>query len=197
MARKRQGGDSLECHPLTAGRWADLERLFGERGACGGCWCMVWRLPRKQWEAQKGAGNREALRALVEGGETPGLLGYQGGRPVGWCAVAPRPSYPALGRSRVLAPVDDEPVWSVSCLFVDKGHRRKGVSVRLLRAAVEFVRGRGGRVVEGYPVEPAQESAPAAFVWTGLASAFLAAGFVEVARRSPTRPIMRRVLGPA
>src|SRR5262245_38185484 len=113
MARKRPGGESLECHPLTAGRWADLEQLFGERGACGGCWCMVWRLPRKQWEAQKGAGNREALRALVEGGEAPGLLGYLDGRPVGWCAVAPRPNYPALARSRVLAPVDEEPVWSV------------------------------------------------------------------------------------
>jgi len=68
----------------------------------------------------------EALRALVEAGEAPGLLGYLGGRPVGWCAVAPRPSYPALARSRVLAPVDSEPVWSVSCLFVDRGTGERG-----------------------------------------------------------------------
>ena len=91
--------------------------------------------------------------------------------------------------------MDDEPVWSVSCLFVARPFRRRGLSVALLNAAAEHARARGAAVVEGYPVEPNSENAPAAFVWTGLASAFLRAGFVEVARRSETRPIMRRVLG--
>ena len=186
----------LAFHPLTPERWADLEQLFGARGACGGCWCMWWRLPRSRFTEQKGEGNRRALHALVDGGRVPGILAYADGRPVGWCAVEPREAYPALDRSRNLRRVDDEPVWSVTCFFVARGWRQRGVTARLLRAAVEHVRAQGGRVVEGYPVEPRQDSVPDVFAWTGFASAFRRAGFVEVARRSDSRPIMRRVIEP-
>lgn len=179
-------------HPLTPDRWADFETLFGDRGACGGCWCMLWRKPRAAFEADKGAGNKADMRALVAGGAEPGLLAYRDGRPVGWCAVAPRADYPALARSRLFRPTDGDPaVWAVSCLFVAAGCRRQGVSVALLKAAVRFARGRGGAVVEGYPVEPAADPMPAAFAWTGLAAAFLRAGFREHRRASPTRPVMR------
>ena len=185
----------LTFAPLTPSRWSDLERLFGARGACGGCWCMAWRVPRSQWEAQKGLPNKRALRRLVDAGPPPGVLAYRDGVPVGWCAVAPRASYPVLSRSRVLAPVDDRAVWSITCLFVRKAERRQGVSRRLLQAAVAFARSNGARIVEGYPVEPDRDQ-PDPFVWTGLASAFRAAGFHEVARRSAARPIMRRILRP-
>jgi GNAT superfamily N-acetyltransferase len=181
----------MEFHPLTPDRWADFETLFGERGACGGCWCMVWRLKRSVWESQKVEGNKEAMRALVSAGEVPGILAYADGVPIGWCAVAPRQRYVALERSRVLKPIDDHPVWSVSCLFVEKGFRRQGVSVQLLKAVIAHVREQGGTMVEGYPVEPYTEKMPAAFAWTGLVSAFLQAGFEEWARESKARPIMR------
>ena len=183
-------------HPATADRWADLAALFGERGACGGCWCMFWRLPRKDFEAGKGDPNRRALQRLVRQGEEPGLLGYLGQEPVAWCAAAPRSAYVQLERSRVLKPVDDAPVWSISCLFVKRAFRRRGISFKMLRAAVEFAAARGATIVEGYPVEPTTDRAPDAFVWTGLLAAYLAAGFTEVARRSPTRPIMRRSCRP-
>src|SRR5687768_12179837 len=123
----------LTFHPLTAERWPDLERLFGVRGACGGCWCMVWRLPRSTWEKQKGEGNRRAFEQVVKKGIPPGILAYSGDEPIGWCAVAPRSAYPVLDRSRVLKPVDETPVWSVSCLFVAKEFRDKGASTQLLR----------------------------------------------------------------
>lgn len=185
----------LTFAPLTPSRWTDLETLFGARGACGGCWCMVWRVPRAQWESHKGPGNKRALYRIVQAGPPPGVLAYRGSEPVGWCAVAPRERYPVLSRSRVLAPVDDRSVWSITCLFVRKADRRRGVSRQLLRAAVEFARSNGARIVEGYPVDPARDQ-PDPFVWTGLASTFRRAGFREVARRSATRPIMRRVLRP-
>lgn len=181
--------------PLTAERWQDFEELFGERGACGGCWCMLWRLTRAEFERQKGEGNRAAMRRVVESGEVPGVLAYHGRRAVAWCAVAPRVCYPALEHSRVLKRVDNRPVWSISCLFVAKPFRRVGVSVELLKAATEFVRRRGGRIVEGYPVEPKKGQTPDVFAHTGLASAFLRAGFRECARRSETRPIMRFEVG--
>jgi GNAT superfamily N-acetyltransferase len=183
-----------EFFPLTPERWADFEMLFGPRGACGGCWCMLWRLSRKDFERGKGAGNRTAMHALITAGTSPGILAYLDGEPVGWCAVAPREEYPGLDRSRLLKKLDDMPVWSISCLLVRKEFRRKGLSVALLRAAIEFVRERGGQVVEGYPVEPKKDEMPAVFAWTGLASAFVKTGFKECARRSATRPIMRYVI---
>ena len=182
---------ALDFYPLTPERWDDLVALFGPRGACGGCWCLWWRLKHSQFEKQKGEENKRALKRIVDSGEVPGLLAYADGHPVGWCSVAPREAFPRLGRSRILKRVDDRPVWSAVCFFVDKQFRRKGVAVRLLEAAVEHAKKHGAKVVEGYPVEPRKASTPDAFAFTGLASAFRKAGFVEVLRRSDTRPIMR------
>lgn len=182
---------NLSFAPATASRWRDIEKLFGERGACGGCWCMFWRRPRKEFDAGKGAGNKSALRRIVNAGEKPGIIAYNGKEPIAWCAVAPRERYVALERSRILKPVDAQPVWSISCLFIMKSYRRKGVSSQLLRAAVAFAAKQGARVVEGYPVEPSMEKMPDPFLWHGIPSAFKAAGFKEVLRRSKSRPIMR------
>jgi len=186
---------ALEFHPLTPERWKDLEALFGERGACGGCWCMWWRLKRSQFEKQKGEGNRRALKKIVDSGEVPGLLAYAGGQPVAWCSVAPRETYSVLERSRTLKRIDDQPVWSVVCFFVAKPFRGKGVTVKLLRATVEYVKEQGARIIEGYPVEPKKTRMPDAFAYTGLVSTFRKAGFIEVLRRSETRPIMRYFIG--
>ena len=177
--------------PVTKDRWSDFETLFGEHGACGGCWCMLWRLTRKEFESQKGEGNRQAMQAIVDSGEIPGILGISRGQPVAWCSVAPRDHFPALRRSRILKPLDELPVWSISCLFVEKQYRRKGLSTQIIKAAVDYVKNKGGSVVEAYPVEPKKDKIPGVFVWTGLASAYTKAGFAECARRSETRPIMR------
>jgi GNAT superfamily N-acetyltransferase len=186
---------TLDIHPLTPERWKDLEKLFGERGACGGCWCMLWRVSRSVFEAQKGNGNKRAMKKLVAAGRVPGLLAYLDGEPVGWCAVAPREQYVALQRSRLFRSLDSEPAWVVSCFFVARPYRRKRISVALLNAAVEHVRARGGCIVEGYPQEPKADPMPDVFAWTGFASAFHKAGFREVARPTSTRPIMRHVIG--
>ena len=182
----------LSFQPLTPEQWDDFVALFGERGACGGCWCMLWRLSRKQFESQKGDGNRLAMRAIVDSGEVPGILAYQNTRAIGWCAIAPRSRFPALSRSRILQPVDDRECWSVACLFVEKSYRKQGVSTELLRAAAEYAQSQGAELVEGYPVEPnSEKDIPPAFAWTGTPKAFIRAGFKEIVRRSPTRPIMR------
>ena len=190
----RTSKSKYQYHALTSDRWSDLEQLFGERGACGGCWCMWWRLKRSTFNEQKGEKNKSAFKSVVDSGEAPGILAYSEGVPVGWCAIAPRETYAALERSRVLKRLDDKPVWSIVCLFIARPYRRKGVSVELLKAASEFARKRGGKIVEGYPIEPLKGEMPDAFAWTGLASAFLKAGFVECERRSETRPIMRRTV---
>lgn len=182
---------TIACHPATPSRWHHVERLFGDRGACAGCWCMWPRLPSAEFARGRGAGNRRALRRLVTGGARPGIIAYRGGEPVGWCAVAPRPEYSRLERSRVMARVDDRPVWSVVCFFVTREARGSGVTTALLRAAVDHAARAGATIVEGYPLDPAGKRLADAFAWFGLASAFRHAGFEEVARRSKTRPIMR------
>ena len=184
----------LEYYPVTSDRWADLEALFGPRGACGGCWCMYWRGTRSEYSQLQGEGNRLALKSIVDSGEVPGLLAYHNGKPVGWISVEPRTAFAALERSRLFKPVDERPVWSVVCFFVARGYRRKGVTVGLLNAAVEHARQHGAQIVEGYPVEPKGGKSPDPFVYTGLVSAFRKAGFTEVVRRSETRPIMRKNL---
>lgn len=184
----------LTFRPLTPDRWGDFVALFGQRGACGGCWCMFDRRPRAEWLAQKGAGNRRAMKRLVDGGTIPGILAYAGTEPIGWCAVAPRSEILSLARSRTLKPIDDRPVWSVTCFFVARGHRRRGLSTSLLEAAAAYVKRRGGRILEGYPVVPSTGTLPDAFAWTGLDTAYRRAGFEEVARPSRTRAIMRKTL---
>ena len=185
---------ALSFHPLVPQRWADFEKLFGPHGACGGCWCMFWKLRGKAFEENTGDSARQMQKFNVESGVVPGLLAYTDDQPVGWIAVEPRSAYVKLAHSRVLNPVDDQPVWSVTCFFVERKYRRQGLTVALLRAAVDYVCERGGKIVEGYPIDTKQDL-PAPFVYTGTASAFQQAGFIEVARNSPTRPIFRCTIG--
>lgn len=155
---------------------------------------MWWKLKRSDFLRQRGEGNRRALKSIVDSGVVPGILAYADGEPVGWCAVSPREAYPTLERSRVLKRVDDKQVWSFVCFFVAKHFRGKGVTSKLLEAALKYVKENGGKIVEGYPIEPKKERIPSASAYTGLASTFRKAGFVEVARRSENRPIMRYVI---
>ena len=189
------GDLAMDVFPLTPDRLADFETVLGPHGAYGGCWCMYWRLKRAEFNAQHGEGNRLAMRALVESGSTPGLIGYLEGRPVGWVSVAPRLEFPVLNNSRILKPVDEQQVWSVNCFYVVRRSRRKGVSTALIKAAVRFAAEHGAQIVESYPVDPKKGDYPDAYIYTGAMSAFEQAGFVEVLHRSETRPIMRITIG--
>ena len=182
------------CKPVTPELWPDMEMLFGEHGALGGCWCMWWRIKRKDFERQQGGQNREAMKAIVLGNEVPGILGYIDDKPVAWCSIAPREAFPVLDRSPVLKRVDDKPVWSIVCFFIEKQHRRRGLSSLLLSSALDYAKNEGCTIVEAYPVVAKKEHAPAMYLFTGLVSTFEKAGFVEVCRRSPLRPIMRYTL---
>jgi GNAT superfamily N-acetyltransferase len=152
---------------------------------------MFWKKTRKQFNADSYDQNRLDQKSYVEEGQVPGILAYAAGEPVGWCAVEQRENFTALERSRILKPVDEKPVWSIPCFFVARKFRNQGITVALLKEAVKYVSSRGGRIIEGYPVEVTAGKAVDAFIFTGTASAFKRVGFVEVARRSPKRPIFR------
>lgn len=190
---------TLECHPVTPDRWSDLVGLFGQHGACGGCWCMWWRESRREFDREKGERNRRHLHALVDAGPPPGLLGYLAASPVAWVALAPRAAYPVAGRSRIARLPSDETdagearenhVWLISCLFVHRRHRRRGIATTMIEHAVAYAATRGADAVDAVPVEPVS-TLPDAFAFTGLPSSYRAAGFVEIARPGPRRPLFR------
>ncbi len=182
--------DELAFKPVTPQEWADLEPLFSEHGVQNGCWCMYWRIPRAVCQRNYGEGNKQFLKQIVESGKIPGILAYHNGKPVGWCSVAPRQDFPVLGRSPILKPIDDQPVWSIVCFFVSKPYRRGGLTHLLIQSAIQYAKEHGARIIEAYPID-----IRAKYIeyerYSGLTTTFEKAGFKEVFRRSERRPIMR------
>lgn len=181
---------------LSKATWPALEKLFGPRGADGGCWCMYFRLPGPDFRTRVGEPNRKALRALAASKEPVGLLAMDGDEAVGWVAVAPRAVYRRLERSTVAKPVgpdeDLSGVWSVTCFFIHRGARRRGVSRLLLDEAVRYAAERGATVVEGYPVDTGGDRKPSAELYHGTLAVFRAAGFTVVERRGVRRALARK-----
>lgn len=190
----------ITVRPLTPDRWADLEALFSAKGCAvaRGCWCMYYRrsgsrgpLPAGITRAQA---NRAELKALVESGEPPGLIGYQGKVPVGWVSLGPRNDYARLRRSSVMKAVDELPVWSIICFVVPTQYRGQGVARALLDGAIAYARKRGVALLEAYPVDKPDRSSDDS-MWFGAKSMYDSAGFEEVVRRKRNRPIVRRTVG--
>ncbi|MCL1632624.1 GNAT family N-acetyltransferase [Sporolactobacillus sp. CPB3-1] len=184
----------IKAFALDREHWHDFSILFGERGACGGCWCMNWRLKKSDFEVQKGKENQLAMRRLVESGEPVGILLYVDGSPVGWCAVAPRKQLIRLTYSRVFKQLDDLPVWSITCFFIAKTHRRMGLSAELIQAAVRYGMLQGAPIIEAYPEYPYDSNVPDAFLWKGVPSVFRRAGFTETVRHSKWKLMMRYIV---
>ncbi|MEO5570145.1 MAG: GNAT family N-acetyltransferase [Bacteroidia bacterium] len=189
----KENPQKLITHPLDKSRWNDFVKLFGERGACGGCWCMNWRLKSSDFEKMKGEKNKKEIQKVVNSGEPVGVIGYINDEPVAWCAVAPREKFLRLENSRVLKRIDELPVWSVTCFFINKKFRRQGVSVQMLIGVIDYCKKQKVKSIKAYPQE-LKKDLPDVFVRTGIASSFIKAGFKEAARNSETRPIMRYYL---
>lgn len=155
---------------------------------------MYYRRSGKRAPPPKGStvaqANRRDLKALVDAGEFIGLIAYQGRTPVGWLSLGPRAGYAKLQRSSVMKPVDDLPVWSIICFVVPSEYRGQGVARALLDGAIAFAKRRRVRLLEAYPVDKPSRSHDD-FMWFGAKSMFDAAGFEEVARRKPARPVVR------
>jgi GNAT superfamily N-acetyltransferase len=193
----KTGNPSITIAPLAISRWDDIVVVFGRgRGICSQCWCMYWRLPRAQFEAGLRLPNRRRFRARVKKGPPPGLLAYLDGDPVGWVQVGPRSDVPNWNGARRLtapmpdAPADDPRVWAVSCFATKAGCRGRGVSTALLKGAIDWARSKGARVLEACPVDTSSKR-PSISLYHGVASTFERAGFRELRRRRPDRPLMR------
>src|SRR5215471_15210550 len=183
---------NLTIRPLIPDLWPALEDLFGKAGACNGCWCMYWRIGSEYHQRPRDK-NRRALRAIVKQGPPPGLLAFDGELAVGWCQLTPRDDLPWLDRTRFFVRIDEEPVWSISCFYVRRNYRGRGVMSALIKAALIAAKRANAPALEAYPVDVAYPEATAN-VFTGRASAFKRAGFKTVAERQNSRPVMRHDL---
>lgn len=184
----------LISRDLTPALWPALEELFGPRGACGGCWCMYWRLEKgERWQDLQGPRAKTRMKALVLAGKAQGALAFAGEEPVGWCAYGPRLDFPRLDRARTLACTDPEHVWSLPCFYIKAGWRDQGVATALLGHAVKSLRKRGAKVAEGYPVNLKRDQRlPNAFAWTGTRALFEAEGFSLAGADGTSKVRMRR-----
>ena len=175
---------------MTADRLADLERFSEQHGKFRYCSCLRWRMSSTEYHGSTKASRVDALEGMVRQNLPVGILAYRDGEPVGWCSIAPRETYRALARYRPLPRVDDTPVWSVVCFFVDRRVRRQGVTLGLLRAAVAYARTLGATIVEGYPVEPG----PRLYTYMGSPAIFQRAGFRDVTPPGQARLVMRHAI---
>jgi GNAT superfamily N-acetyltransferase len=183
---------SLTFAPLSRKNWDRFVELFGERGACGGCWCMYFRLQTKDFRAgTKNGVNKERISEIVSENKPAGILAFDGDEAVAWAALAPRKDFIRFERSRVHKPIDDKEVWSIPCLFVDKKYRKQGVSLQLLKGVTEYARKNNIATLEAYPVIASAGKLPDTFAYYGLHSAFEKAGFIIVDQTSKNRPMVR------
>jgi len=182
----------LTFEPLTRKNWNQFVQLFGEKGACGNCWCMYYRLNKSDFrEGKFDEGNKLAMKEIVWEGNPTGILGFYEGQAIAWCAFAPREDFGRLQKSHVHKRIDDEMVWSIPCFFIDKNFRRNGVSVELLNGVIGYAKANGIKILEAYPAIPTQEKLPDSFAWIGLFKSFERAGFEIVDRTSKSRPMVR------
>jgi GNAT superfamily N-acetyltransferase len=171
---------AVSCRPVAPDDGAIITRLFGANGACGGCWCMHWRVAKggATWQACKGEPNRRAFLKLLKQGRAQGALAFAEDRPVGWCNFGPRAEFPRLERSRVLAHDSAPDTWSINCFYIAAGWRKRGIAGALLKSATKTAFERGARVLEAYPTpQKPGETLAAAFAWTGTCALFDKAGF--------------------
>jgi GNAT superfamily N-acetyltransferase len=191
-----------ETHPVTPDRFEDFADVINPSRRAYSCWCLSHRLRQQDIRELGGDGpdDRErAMRALCEREHPPGVVTYLDGTPVGWCSISPRSQIPRLERSTLIRPVDDVPVWSIICVVVRSGYRRRGVVGHLLEGAVAYAASRGAPAVEAHPVDPQGARMDTTMAFVGTRSMFERAGFEvvgttdAVASRMP-RLVMRRTL---
>jgi len=176
---------------LNEETWPNLQSLFGDKGACGGCWCMYWRLAYKDYENGKGQRNQLKFFKLIQKGLPLGILAFKEDESIGWCSISPKRALVRLEKSRLFKTIEATPTWSITCLFINKNHRNMGLSVALIRAAAKYAFENGAVIIEAYPIIPKTTRIPAAFAWVGFINSFSKAGFEKKAQPSENRLIMQ------
>lgn len=181
--------EDLTFRAVESSCWPDFERLFSSRGAPHYCWCLPYRATREETRQRNRATLKAGMARRICQGESVGLLAYNGDEPIGWCSVAPRPTFPRLRTSSVTGAADsnDPSTWSLTCFYVPRRIRGRGLAQRLLKAAIDYARQQGAAAVEAYPTDPESPS----YRYGGIRLMFSNAGFREIGHLGKRRYVMR------
>ena len=185
----------IKLEPLTKTNWKAFEELMGEKGGCGHCWCMLFRLPYKEFQSNNPDGNKKLMKGIVSSSKPTGLIATYENEAIGWMALAPREDYIKIENARSLKRIDDKPVWSITCLFIKKEFRRMGVSQIMIKGAIEYAQKNNIRILEAYPVIPYDEKVPPPFLWVGVLSTFTRNGFKIVRQNGKSKAMVRKEVG--
>ncbi|MCY4114030.1 MAG: GNAT family N-acetyltransferase [Chloroflexi bacterium] len=179
----------LTFRSVEAATWADLERLFEARGGPSYCWCMPFRATPQENRNLDRTTRKDGMRSRVMAGVPVGILAYAGDEPIGWCSIAPRPTFPRPNTSAVpgAARADDPSVWALTCFFVPRRLRGSGLASRLLEAALDYAGEQGAAAVEAYPVDPDSPS----YRFGGTRPMFQAVGARELGPLGLRRHVVR------
>jgi GNAT superfamily N-acetyltransferase len=170
---------TIEVRP--ARNFEDVRAVLGPKTPTANvCWCLSYRIPSKLNNELRGPARGEYVAGLCRADPPPGVLAYDGDEPVGWAAVAPR-AETSFARNRKIPHVDDLPVWSLWCVRVRPGHRKRGISHALIAGAVDFARAHGAPAVEAYPLDNGDARVDLTMAYPGLRKNFERAGFTHVA----------------
>ena len=189
---------SLRIEPLTESRMEDFAAVANPNHRQKHCWCLSHRLSAQEIRERGGEDRYEAMCSLAREKIAPGVIAYLGDQPVGWCSISPRAQIPKLENSKLIRPVDDLRVWSIICMVVRGGYRRRGVNRQMVLGALEYAKSLGAPAVEAYPVDP-EGRMDLTMAFVGTRKMFEEAGFEvvgvsdAVASRMP-RLIMRKML---
>lgn len=187
-----------QVHPLTPERFEDFADVVNPNRRASHCWCLSHRLSPGEID-QLGDGSREQAMRAVCADHPPGVVAYEDGQPVGWCSISPRSRIPKLVRSTVIRPVDDVEPWSIICVVVRGGYRRRGVTRPLIEGAVGWAASQGAAAVEAYPVDADGDRIDTTMAFVGTRTMFEPLGFEVIGTTDATgsgrpRVIMRRTL---
>ena len=182
---------SLKLQPLTVNNWHLFEEVMGEKGGCGGCWCMYFRMPSTEFSKDKYEGHKKRMYDLVKAAKPTGLIATYNKRAVGWIAFAPREDYIRIENSRAFKRIDDKPVWSITCFFIKKEFRKMGLSEQMVKGIVDYARKKKIKTLEAYPAIPYSDKVPPPFLWVGILSAFTKNGFEVVQQNGKSRAMVR------
>ncbi|MFF0745943.1 GNAT family N-acetyltransferase [Streptomyces sp. NPDC004111] len=170
---------TIEVRP--ASEFADVRAVLGPKSPDATvCWCLSYRIPSALNNRLRGPARGAHMAELCAEQPPPGVLAHDGDEPVGWAAVAPRADT-SFARSRKIPYVDDLPVWSLWCVRVRPGHRKRGISHALIAGAVEFARAQGAPAVEAYPLDSGDAKVDLTMAYAGIRKNFERAGFVHAA----------------
>jgi len=186
--------ENLSIRPLSVETWKDFEQLAQKHnGVWGGCWCTAFH-PRSPEQRQSSEATKAYKERLVREDRAHAALVYDGDVCVAWCQFGPPQELPNIYHRKEVESKMTMPDWRITCIFVDRDHRKKGLSFAALNGALELIKDLGGGIVESYPQDTQGKKTSNSFLYNSTRQIFERAGFSYEGKKGKNHCIMRKTI---